>query len=108
MGELSGVDAERAFEVSKLLDEHHPPGAYAFLQFLGVDPERQGRGLGTALLAPLLERCDRDGVRAYLDATSPRNKRFYERHGFRAGAPFAPAGGPPLWPKWRDPNPGAA
>jgi hypothetical protein len=52
----------------------------------------------------MLERCDRERTLAYLDATSPRNKQLYERHGFRAGEPFAVAGGPPLWPMWREPG----
>jgi GNAT superfamily N-acetyltransferase len=101
---LYGVDAERLSAVGKLIEEHHPPGSYYFLQFMGVGPEGQGRGLGSALLAPMLGRCDREGVRAYLDATSPRNKRFYERHGFRASGEYAPEGGPPLWPMWREPR----
>jgi hypothetical protein len=54
-------------------------------------------------MAPVLERCDREGARAYLDATSERNKRLYERHGFQAEDPFASPGGPPLWPMWRQP-----
>jgi hypothetical protein len=55
------------------------------------------------LLAPVLERCDREGVRVYLDATSERNMRLCERHGFEAEDPLAPPGGPPLWPMWRQP-----
>jgi ribosomal protein S18 acetylase RimI-like enzyme len=104
MEEMSGVDAERMFAVSTLLDAHHPPGSYWFLQFVGVEPARQGRGVGSALLAPMLERCDREGARAYLDATSLDNKRLYERHGFRGGGEHAPEGGPPLWPMWREPR----
>jgi hypothetical protein len=37
-------------------------------------------------MAPVLARCDREGMRAYLDATSQRNRRLYERHGFARGA----------------------
>jgi GNAT superfamily N-acetyltransferase len=102
--EMSGVDAERLSAIGKLIEEHHPPGSYYFLQFMGVEPHSQGRGIGSALLAPMLERCDREGVRAYLDATSPHNKRLYERHGFRASGEYAPEGGPPLWPMWREPS----
>jgi GNAT superfamily N-acetyltransferase len=80
-----------------------PAGSYWYLQFMGVAPAWQGQGLGSALMAPVLARCDREGVRAYLDATSERNKRLYERHGFEAEEPFAPPGGPPLWPMWRQP-----
>ncbi len=102
--EMSGADAERLFAISKAVDEHHPPGSYYFLQFMGVEPAGQGRGIGAALLAHVLQRCDREGFRVYLDATSRDNKRFYERHGFRASGEYAPEGGPPLWPMWREPN----
>jgi hypothetical protein len=44
-------------------------------------------------MAPVLARCDREGVRAYLDATSERSKRLYERHGFQAEDAFALPGG---------------
>jgi ribosomal protein S18 acetylase RimI-like enzyme len=101
---MSGTDAERLFEISELIEAHHPPGSYYLLQFIGVEPAGQGRGLGSQLLAHMLERCDREGVRAYLDATSEDNKRFYERHGFRASGEYAPAGGPPVWPMWREPR----
>ena len=98
-----GPDAPRFLEVNKLFDDHHPHGSYWYLQFLGVAPGWQGRGIGSALMGPVLERCDREGVRAYLDATSERNKRLYERHGFVAQDQFAPPGGPPIWPMWRQP-----
>jgi ribosomal protein S18 acetylase RimI-like enzyme len=101
---MSGADAERMIDVSDLIGGHHPPGSYYFLQFMGVEPAGQGRGLGSQLLAHMLERCDREEVRAYLDATSEDSKRLYERHGFRATGEYAPAGGPPLWPMWREPR----
>jgi GNAT superfamily N-acetyltransferase len=103
IGELAGPDAPRFLGLTKLFDDHHPHGSYWYLQFMGVAPDRQGQGIGSALIAPVLERCDREGVRAYLDATSERNKRLYERHGFEAEEPFAAPGGPPLWPMWRQP-----
>jgi len=106
MEAIAGVDAERLFEVSKLVDEHHPPGSYYFLQFMGVEPAGQGRGLGSALMRPILDRCDREREWAYLDATSDRNKRLYERHGFEAEGEYSPEGGPPLFPMWREPNSG--
>jgi GNAT superfamily N-acetyltransferase len=90
---LAGPDAPRFLGVSKLVDDHHPHGSYYYLQFLGVAPGRQGQGIGAALMAPVLERCDREGMRAYLDATSERSKTLYERHGFEAEAAFALPGG---------------
>jgi GNAT superfamily N-acetyltransferase len=101
---LAGPDSDRFFEAMELVDSHHPHGNYYFLQFLGVVPDRQGQGVGSALLAHTLERCDREGIPAYLDATSRRNKALYERHGFRAIGDYAPAGGPTLWQMWREPE----
>jgi ribosomal protein S18 acetylase RimI-like enzyme len=59
--ELAGPDAPRFLGVNKLFDDHHPHGSYWYLQFLGVAPAWQGRGVGSALMAPVLARCDREG-----------------------------------------------
>jgi ribosomal protein S18 acetylase RimI-like enzyme len=79
----------------------HPAEPHEYLWFLGVEPAAQGQGIGSSLLAPVLGRADRAGHPAYLEATSPRNRALYERHGFVAAAPIAVPGGPPLWPMWR-------
>jgi GNAT superfamily N-acetyltransferase len=100
---IAGVDAARLFEVVEVLDAHAPQEPHHHLQFLGVLPERQGDGLGGALMAPVLERCDREGAAAYLEATSDRNRALYERHGFRAHGAIPIPGGPSLWRMWRDP-----
>lgn len=104
MEELFGADAGRVFELVALLETCHPHVPNYYLQFIGVDPAWQGFGIGSALLTPVLQRSDRERMPAYLDATSPLNKRLYERHGFRAITEMAPASGPPLWPMWRAPS----
>jgi predicted N-acetyltransferase YhbS len=68
-----------------------------------VVPERQGEGIGARLMAPGLERRDREGAAAYLEATSDRNRALYERHGFRAQGAIPLPNGPTLWRMWRDP-----
>lgn len=105
---LAGPDAERLLEVMALLDDHHPAVPHEYLWFLGVVPAAQGRGIGSELMRPVLARADQAGSPAYLEATSPRSKALYERHGFVATAPIAVAGGPPLWPMWRRPAGSAA
>lgn len=78
----------RLREVSKAvaaLEERrhrHAPGAHFYLSALGVEPDRQGEGLGTALMQPVLERADRDGLPAYLETATARNVLLYERQGF--------------------------
>jgi GNAT superfamily N-acetyltransferase len=86
------------------LEKVHPREPHYYLPFIGVAPERQGRGVGSALLAPVLERCDAEGVGAYLEATCEANLRLYARHGFEARAEVRLPNGPPVWPMWRDPR----
>jgi ribosomal protein S18 acetylase RimI-like enzyme len=84
----------------------HPTVAHFYLAGLGTDPDRQGEGLGSAVMAPVLARCDADGIPAYLESTKQRNIAFYERHGFAVTGTIAPApDGPTMWCMWRDPTP---
>jgi ribosomal protein S18 acetylase RimI-like enzyme len=70
-----------------------------------VDPDHHGKGLGTALLRPVLERCDRDGIGAYLENTNETNLALYERLGFAVVNEFYICHvAPPIWPMWRDPE----
>ncbi len=99
-----GEDADRAGEVDALLEEHYPEEPCYFLQLVGVVPEHQGRGLGGRLLTTVLEQCDATGTPAYLEATSPDNRRLYERHGFETLGQVTVPRGPTLWPMWREPR----
>jgi ribosomal protein S18 acetylase RimI-like enzyme len=81
--------------------EHHPTQPHWYLPVIGVDPQSQGRGHGSALLRKGLLRCDEDGVAAYLEATTPRNRALYERHGFEVIAEIQVGDSPPLWPMLR-------
>jgi ribosomal protein S18 acetylase RimI-like enzyme len=85
------------------LHPRKPPHWY--LNWLGTDPGRQGQGLGSALLRPVLALCDRDGVGAYLESSSDRSQALYERHGFEVVERFGmPGGGPEIRRMWRDPR----
>ena len=93
---------------SLLRIEHGHPRtpAHWYLHFLGVVPARQGRGLGSLLLAPVLDRLDAAGEHAYLEASTERNKALYERHGFSVTSRFElPAGGPVIRRMWRGAGP---
>jgi ribosomal protein S18 acetylase RimI-like enzyme len=78
---------------------HKPPHFY--LAVLGTDPAEQGRGVGSALLRPVLELCDREGLPAYLESSKESNVDFYARHGFRVTCEIRLPKGPPMWPMWR-------
>ncbi|MEV5608414.1 GNAT family N-acetyltransferase [Streptomyces sp. NPDC052225] len=58
------------------------PDCYWFEHFL-LAPEHQGRGIGTAVLDSLLERCDREGMPVRLNVLQgSAARRLYERRGF--------------------------
>jgi GNAT superfamily N-acetyltransferase len=84
------------------MQEHHPVEPCFYLLAMGVEPERQGRGVGGRLLGTVTGRCDEASAPAYLEATSEDNRRLYERHGFATVAELRLPQGPSLWPMWRD------
>jgi GNAT superfamily N-acetyltransferase len=93
--------------LSKMERRHHREPHY-YIPYIGVRPELQGRGIGTELLRPVLERCDREGLPAYLEASCERNAVLYERLGFERGQAFSVLGSSPLLPMLRAPATSAA
>lgn len=88
------------------LEARHPAGTpHHHLALLGVRPGRQGRGTGTALLQAHHQTLDEIGMPAYLEASHRANRRLYLKHGYGdQGLPIQlPAGGPSLFPMWRQP-----
>lgn len=60
----------------------HAAQPHWYLSALGVEPDRQGEGVGSALLAPVLDEADARRQPAYLETAVGRNVLLYERHGF--------------------------
>lgn len=86
----------RAARVGAAMEWHHARGPHYYVRDVGVLPSRQGCGIGSALLRPTLERCDREGLPAYLEASSERNAALYERLGFRVTRELRFGASPPL------------
>jgi len=80
-----GANTERAFPIEPCW----------YVETLGVRPDAQRTGLGSALLARVLELSDRARVSCYLETSDPTNVAFYQRFGFRvvdAALALAPNG----------------
>ncbi len=103
----AGPALPRALRFLGQLEAAHPTEPHWYLATLGTEPALQGRGIGSALLAPVLARCDSDGVRAYLESSKEHNIAFYRRHGFEVTNELRTEGGPTLWQMWREPTPPA-
>ncbi|RLU82266.1 GNAT family N-acetyltransferase [Streptomyces griseocarneus] len=105
---LSAADPgnERTRIVGELTGRVHPADrAHYYLPVIVAAPGRQGQGRGRALLAPVMDRCDREGTPAYLEASSERSKALYERLGFTLlGDVIRLPEGPRMWPMWREPR----
>lgn len=94
-----GEAGARLGALGEALAPRHPEEPHLYLVCMGVVSGRRGGGLGSALLR---DRLDRATVPAYLEASSPRSRALYLRHGFEdLGAPVQVADSPPLWPMWR-------
>jgi ribosomal protein S18 acetylase RimI-like enzyme len=101
------VRGRRRLQAARLffeVDKVHPKEPHWYLALLATDPTAQGRGLGTALLAPVLERCDQEGVLAYTETQKFENVAWYARSGFELDREIRLADSPPVWCLRREPR----
>ena len=85
-GTAFGLHLSRAARLAAAIEYRHARHVrepHYYVRDVGVHPDMQGGGLGSALLRPTLDRCDREGLPAYLEASSERNAALYERLGFQ-------------------------
>ena len=75
----------------------HPHEEHWYLTILGTDPLHQGRGVGTALIEPMMERADDVGVPIYLETQKHSNLAYYGRFGFEVVDTFSVNDSPPIW-----------
>lgn len=105
---LSVVSFSRLGRMQRLraaFDANHPKAPHWYLFFLAVEPDRQGQGLGSAILKATLDKVDAKREAAYLEASSEKNVPLYQRHGFEIVSEFSPEPtGPTLWGMWRKPQ----
>ena len=92
-----------ARRLARLLAARHPREAHYYLGTLGTEPTWQRRGIATALVEPVLARCDASSLPAYLESSRMENVPFYEARGFKVVGEVALGGGPTLWLMWRHP-----
>jgi GNAT superfamily N-acetyltransferase len=101
---LTGEDIARFDQLIGTFEANHPTEPHYYLMLLGVIPDRQGAGIGSALLHTVLDRADREHLPAYLAATSPRSRALYERHGFEVTGELRCGDCPPRWAMRRAPQ----
>ena len=99
----TGFGGRRAMSLNAATQKAHPRGPHFYLEMIGTRPERQGHGVGSALVRTLTAECDAVGVGSYLESSNPVNIPFYHRHGFEQQEAFPlPPGCPAHTPMWRE------
>jgi ribosomal protein S18 acetylase RimI-like enzyme len=85
------------------IEKAHPAQPHYYLSLLAVHPDMQGKGLGTALMQPILNICDREGIPAYLETETESNVRFYSKRGFKVLREITTSDGlSKVWTLWRE------
>ncbi len=94
----------RYLAVMKEFEAKHPAEDHWYLATLGIEPDRQGQGLGGRLMSPVLKRAEAEGTTVYLETNKTRNVVFYQKHGFRVREHFNCHGGrgPESWTMIRE------
>ena len=108
---IGSMGEESAGRLATLMEElgelHHTavPPEHWYLLILGVDPPRQGQGIGGTLIEPILRRADAERMPCYLETMKPRNVTFYQKHGFEVVVEDdTKDGGLHFWTMRRDPH----
>ena len=86
------------------MHELHPEEPHFYLAQIGAADTARGQGLGSALLERVLLTCDNEGFLAHLEATTPRSKALYARHGFETVTEISFAPDVTLYPMTRTPR----
>jgi GNAT superfamily N-acetyltransferase len=86
-------------------DVLHRRSDHWYLLGIGVDPRRQGQGIGSHLLQPALRQADTCGHYCCLETANASNVPFYRRHGFEVVVETGPSDlGPRTWQLARPPQ----
>lgn len=95
---VAGEEAhERLIAYKDALAAVSPAHPYWYLAVLATHPARQGEGLATAVLTPVLGEADQGGITCCLETSTEANLRFYERRGFTGPTEVMIPAGPPTW-----------
>ena len=107
---ISQQQQEEVFAVFEKMVSYHPDEPHWYLAIFGVEPTQQKKGYGSALMKHALAMCDRlprseadrDNKIAYLESSSLKNVRFYEKHRFQVMGKVQIGESPTIFPMLRD------
>ncbi len=106
-GTLLGAFGSGVLKVMRTMDvveKVHPTEPHWYLQAIGTDPDKQGKGYGGRVMRHQLARIDASGLPAYLESSKDTNIPIYQSFGFELTGEIRIPNGPVLYPMWRKPH----
>lgn len=96
---------QRGQELGERMAAHHPKDPHYYLFAITTRESARGKGVGKALLDPVLAHADCEHLPVYLENSNPVNSGFYASRGFERMTLFEVGdGGPVMEPMWREPK----
>ena len=87
--------------VMDIIEKNHPHEPHWYLQAIGTDTAKQGKGFGGVVIRCGLAKADAAGMPAYLESSKDSNIPIYQSFGFEVTGEIKLPAGPTLWPMWR-------
>ena len=92
----------RAMSIMDFVEKHHPKEPHYYLQVIGTDPAKQGKGYGGVVMRRQLAVADAARMPCYLESSKETNIPIYQNFGFEITSEIrVPNGGPTLYAMWR-------
>jgi ribosomal protein S18 acetylase RimI-like enzyme len=87
--------------IMDVIEKRHPHEPHYYLQAIGTDPGKQGKGFGGVVIRRHLAIADAAAAPCYLESSKDTNIPIYKSFGFEVTGEIKLANGPTLWPMWR-------
>jgi len=87
--------------VMDVIEKRHPHEPHWYLQAIGTDTAKQGKGFGGVAIRRGLAKADAAAMPAYLESSKETNIPIYQSFGFEVTGEINLPSGPTLWPMWR-------
>lgn len=100
-----GLDAPRVIGIMDRIEKAHPHEPNWYLQAIGTDPAKQGKGYGGVIMRHQLAKVDESGLPAYLESSKESNIPIYASYGFEVTGEISFPDGPTIYPMWRKGRP---
>jgi GNAT superfamily N-acetyltransferase len=104
LGVFGLAGAGRVSRIMDLVETHHPHEPHWYLQAIGTDPAKQGKGFGGVIMRRQLANADARNMPAYLESSKETNIPIYASFGFEVTGEIRIPGGPILYSMWRKPR----